>query len=55
MPRVLRLGSAVICVLCGLTSFYLAATHLSEAGGRSGLLVVGAVFLLIAGRLLKQR
>lgn len=51
MQRTLRLVGAVFCLLCGLASFYLAGTHLNEAGGRSGLIIVGIVFLLIAARL----
>ena len=54
MRRLLRLIGAVLCLLCSLASFYLAITHLSEAGGRSGLIVVGAIFLLLAANLTKS-
>ena len=55
MQQILRRAGAVICLLCSLASFYLAASHLELAGGRSGLLVVGVVFLLFAAILAKNR
>ncbi len=54
MSRALRLAGAVVCLICGLASFYLAAAHLDVAGGRSGLIVVGAVFLLFAAMLARR-
>lgn len=54
MSRGLRLAGAVGFLLCGLASFYLAVTHLDLAGGRSGLLVVGVVFLLFAAMLARR-
>ena len=54
MLRMAKLTGALLCLLCGLASFYLAITHPIEAGGRSGLVVVGAIFLLMAARLGKH-
>jgi hypothetical protein len=54
MLRTVKLTGALLCLLFGLASFYLAITHPVEAGGRSGLVVVGAIFLLVAARLGKR-
>ena len=48
MRRLLKVGGAIRCLLCGLISLYLAITHPGIAGGRDGLIVVGAIFLFSA-------
>jgi len=54
MGHSLKLTGAFICLLCSLISFYLAITHLIVAGGRSGLVVVGVIFFLLAATLAKR-
>jgi hypothetical protein len=53
MRRLLGLAGALLCILCSLISFYLAITNPDMAGGRGGLIVVGAIFLFFAVRLAK--
>jgi len=54
MRHILKLSGVFICLLCSLFSFYFAVTHLNIAGGRSGLVVVGVIFILFAAILAKE-